>query len=243
MDSLKREVDDAKTAFQDRLQSFVRSLKTVETNQALTIEELKKTYTKETADLVQRTNQSYNSMLAQRMAEEDKLRAELTAAQQRDTLSAQQQTEIEKRLKAARDSERAAMQKELRDMKDRADAATKAGAAREAEAASHMLKLNQELAALQKMEVTPPHHTTTPQHHTTTPHIRPFTDIHCLLLALCCDDCHCQSSLTLKLDASKRAGDTSAEDIKRLQTAAQKTDALLLTANTELAAAQNKLKV
>jgi hypothetical protein len=54
LDGCKREVEEVKLTFLERYQQFARALKSAELHHTQTIDELKRAYTQETAELVQK---------------------------------------------------------------------------------------------------------------------------------------------------------------------------------------------
>ena len=129
---LTRSMDDAKARFRERMEEFARTSRDLAANSSISgdeLDRLKKNHQEEVEELVRKYNKQYNDMLAQRMEEEDRMRAELDAENKAacENLSRQFESRLKKykadseadraKLKAASD---AAMLRAIEDHKVRA---------------------------------------------------------------------------------------------------------------------------
>jgi len=112
---MKRSMDEAKDRFRDRMEQFAKAAKDLAANSSISndeLERLKANHKQEMEDLVHKYNKQYNDMLAQRMEEEDKMRAELEAENKAacENLSKQFESRLKKFRQQAEDA-RAALKK------------------------------------------------------------------------------------------------------------------------------------
>ena len=82
VDAMRQQLDGSRDKFKARIKQFRAALEKCQSNQGASVAELdalREAHRKEMDDLVKSSNRKYSDMLAQRLDEEDKLRAQLAA--------------------------------------------------------------------------------------------------------------------------------------------------------------------
>jgi len=164
---LVKELEDVKTQFGERLQSFADLVRSIDSKSSASMEEVKRAHKKEMSEMVQTSNKKYNEMLEEKLSAEEKLREQFTSDLQKEKERAEKA--ISQARLAEKDSSKSAMdslrgehedaiKRQEQQWKDRMDAMKsklegdlEGMSKREAEAASSCKQLKVDMAKLDRL--------------------------------------------------------------------------------------------